>query len=412
MSLKSTSFSSFSALRVRDFRLYFMGQIVSVSGTWMQRVAQGWLVYQLTGSALGLGIAAFASGAPALLLMPFAGVWADRYPRHIILLVTQTVELLLALILGILTLTGRVQFEHITLCALALGITAAIGEPARQAFMREVTGREALNSGLAMNALIANAASVLGPALAGVLLVSIGAGWCFILNAISYIAVIISLLIIHPEQPTRTTEQKSPLRGLQEGFVYVWQHPTLASWLMLASAVNIVGTAAFYTLMPVFAAVALGDGKAGYAVLSTATGLGAAVGAVISIPLGNRFGLERVRIVNALLWTGLTVVLAATTSWPVAFVFCGLLGLVYCVFYTATNILIQTHTDDAYRGRVMALWMLNRFAFSPVGALFIGAIADRIGISATWTFCGIAGVAMMLFVRYRGTALRKAIPSS
>jgi MFS family permease len=401
MTLKSRSMVTFSALQVRDVRVYCIGQIVSVSGTWMQRVAQGWLVYQLTGSALGLGAAAFASGLPALLLMPFAGVWADRYPRHIILLVTQAVELFLALILGTLTITGQVKFEHIIACALALGITAAIGEPARVAFMREITGREALNSGLAMNALIANGASVIGPAFAGLLLVSIGAGWCFILNGVSYLAVIVSLLIIHPEQPAGSPKHSSPLRGLREGFAYVLQHPHLAYWLLMTSAVNIVGTAAFYTLMPAFATVALGDGKVGYATLSTATGIGAVVGAVISIPLGTAFGLERIQTINALLWTGLTVVLAATTQWIPALVLCGMLGFVYCVFFTVTNILIQTHTDDLYRGRVMALWTLNRFAFSPLGALLISAVADGIGIPATWSFCAVGGVAIMLVMRYQ-----------
>jgi hypothetical protein len=191
------------------------------------------------------------------------------------------------------------------------------------------------------------------------------------------------------------------LRGLREGFAYVLQHPHLAYWLLMTSAVNIVGTAAFYTLMPAFATVALGDGKVGYATLSTATGIGAVVGAVISIPLGTAFGLERIQGINALLWTGLTVVLAATTQWIPALVLCGTLGFVYCVFFTVTNILIQTHTDDLYRGRVMALWTLNRFAFSPLGALLISAVADGIGIPTTWSFCAVGGVAIMLVMRYQ-----------
>ncbi|NJR12347.1 MFS transporter [bacterium] len=281
---------AFDVLHIRAFRLYFFGQMISISGTWMQRVAQGWLVYHLTGSPFSLGFAAFATGVPAVLLMPFAGVWADRTSRRHLLLITQVAELMTAFVLGVLVLTQTIQFYHVVVCALVLGVTTAIGEPARQSFMKEMTGPTALHKGLALNALMVNAASVIGPAIAGVMLLSLGAGWCFVLNGLSYLAVIASLLSIHVPQPAASPGRRSPLHDLKEGVRYIQQHAQLPRLLKTATLVNILGIGALQTLLPAFAADTLHDAKIGYALLTATIGVGAVAGAAAAVPLGNRFG--------------------------------------------------------------------------------------------------------------------------
>jgi len=391
---------TFSALRVRDFRLYFIGQMISVSGTWMQRVAQGWLVFYLTGSALNLGITAFASGVPALLLMPFAGVLADRHPRRIILFLTQLAELIVAFVLGVLVLTNTVRFEHVVLCALALGVTSALGEPARQAFMRELTGDAALSSGLALNALMSNIAGVVGPAVAGVLLITVGAGWCFMLNAASYLAVLASLLTIRPKLTLRLAPLSSPFQRLIDGLQYARQQGRIVPLLLTATVINILGIGALQTLLPAFAAVALNTPKAGYAALSAAISAGSILGAALIVPLGSRFGQERVTVTTAVLWTGLTVVFAITNSLIVAVILACILGFVYTVFFVTSNTVLQTHIEEAYRGRVMALWSLNRFALAPIGALAIGIFANLIGTPITLILCAGIGVVIPLMLRF------------
>lgn len=400
MTAHSAPLMTFFALRVRDFRLYFIGQMISVSGTWMQRVAQGWLVFSLTGSALNLGIAAFASGIPALLLMPFAGVLADRYPRRIILFLTQLAELIVAFMLGALVLTGTVRFEHVVLCTLALGVTTALGEPARQAFMRELTGDAALNSGLALNALMSNIAGVVGPAFAGVLLITVGAGWCFILNAASYLAVLASLMIIRPKLMPGPAPRSSPFQRLIDGLRYAQQQGRIVPLLLNATVINILGIGALQTLLPAFAAVALNTPKAGYAALSAAISAGSILGAALIVPLGSQFGRDRITATTAALWTGLTVVFAITNSLVVAVILAFILGFVYTVFFVTSNTLLQTHTEEVYRGRVMALWSLNRFALAPIGALIIGIFANLIGTPVTLILCAGMGVVMLLILRF------------
>jgi MFS family permease len=407
MARSRTTSGTLEAFRYSNFRLYFLGQLVSLSGTAMQRVAQGWLVYQLTHSELWLGVVAFAIGFPVLICTPFAGVLVDRFSRRRIMWITQFVEMIAAFLLAALVLTGVVQSWHIATLSLLLGINSAFGEPARFALIRELVERNALNSALSLNALLWNTAAIIGPALAGIALLQFGAGWCFLFNGISYFAVLLSLGLMHMPEVHRSNASQSVLAELGAGLRFVREHETIGTLLVGATVINVLGLSLFQTLIPAFADVALHAPKTGNAMLEAMIGIGSVAAAALNVWICTRFGRGRLVQVAALFIPVGGFIVALTQAEWLAGVLAVALGFGYASFFVSSNILIQSQVSDEFRGRVMALWSLNRFAFAPISGLVIGLLAQVFGTPQTMIGCSLLCLILMILITRRAATVRR-----
>ncbi len=397
--------STLAALRYPNFRLYFAGQLISLSGSWMQIIAQGWLVFQLTREELWLGIVACAAGLPSLLLSPFAGVLVDRIPRRRLLIISQTAQMLLALTLAALTFSGVVQVYHIVALAFLLGITNAVDAPSRQSIIVDLVGHDDLSSGIALNSIMFNVSRIVGPAAAGVLLAQVGAAWCFLFNGISFLAVIFMLFIIHPQAALPPTGSLSPIRRLKEGLRFSRYHPTIAPLLLLAFVSGLF-TVNLSTLFPAFADVVLKSPTEGYAAISTAMGFGAVAAGVLMTWLGKHFGRGQVitAMVVFVMLVGLLVSRTTTVSSAAALM--ALFGFGIILQFVTTNTLIQSEVPDEFRGRVMSLYTLTFFGLSPFGALALGAVANVIGTPDAMALYTLAGGLLSLLVLLRFPRMR------
>src|SRR5258708_29848945 len=266
--------STMAAMQSSAFRMYFAGQLVSVSGTWMQAIAQQVVVYDLTKSEFALGVVALAQGIPALLLTSIAGVIIERFPRRYLLILTQTIQMILAFIMAALYFTHTLQVWHIVALSFGIGVSNALDAPARQAFVVEMVGREDLTSGIVLQSIMFNMARVVGPALGGLALATVGAGWCFFLNGLSFLAVIISLFVMHVPMMIRPVGRMAIWKPLKEGMQFSRRHPTIAPLLLLSATTSIFGIT-FGVLIPSFADQVLHDTSGGTAALATAQGVGA-----------------------------------------------------------------------------------------------------------------------------------------
>ncbi len=395
-----------AAFRYYNFRLYFFGQLVSTSGTWMQTVAQGWLVFSLTQSEIWLGIVACMAGLPALFLSPFAGVIVERSPRHHILIFTQVIQMMLAFILAWLTFTNTVQVWHIVALSFLLGTTNAIDAPARQALVVDMVGRQDLSSGISLTSVMYNASRVFGPSAAGIALVQFGPAWCFLLNGLSFLAVIVSLLAMHIEHETRIAGNAAPLTQLKEGLSFARHHLTIAPLLLLATVGAIFGFNV-WTLLPSYADKVLNSPKEGYAALSTANGIGAVVAAILITSVGARFGRGRVVTVMAIVAAIGTFALSRMTTVPLALVFTIMAGFSLIMQFVTMNTLIQSEVPDEFRGRVLSLYTLTFFGVAPFGALALGFIAEAIGTPNALTLCAILSGSLSAIILARSPKLRQ-----
>jgi MFS family permease len=388
------------ALRHRNFQLFFSGQLISLTGTWMQTVAQAWLVYRLTGSALLLGSVGFASQFPVFLVAPFGGITADRVNRQRLVIATQISAMILAAILAWLCLSGRVQVWHIFVLAGLLGVVNAFDIPGRQAFLIDMVGKEDLMNAIALNSSMFNGARVIGPAIAGILVARIGEGWCFAANSISYIAVITGLLLMHVHCAPRASKH-SPIEDIIEGFRWVNQTRIIRSLLLLIGLVSLVGMP-YTVLMPVFADKILHGGARGLGILMGATGVGALFGALTLAAKTGIKGLGRwVTITCATLGISLFLFSFSTSFWLSAAL---LLPAGYSMMLqmACSNTLIQTMVPDQLRGRVMSLYSMMFMGMAPFGAFFGGALAHRIGAPIT---VAVGGVACVVGAIWFGRAL-------
>ncbi len=381
------------ALRHRNFQLFFSGQLISLIGTWMQSVAQSWLVYRLTGSALLLGSVGFASQIPVFLFAPLGGITADRVNRRHIVIATQVSAMVLAFILAALTLSHAIDHRVWLIFVLAalLGVVNAFDIPGRQSFLVEMVGREDLMNAIALNSSMFNGARVIGPAIAGMLLVKIGEGWCFFGNAVSYIAVIIGLLMMRVESRTRAA-MGSPLEHMMEGFRFVNQTAPIRALLLLLGVVSLVGMP-YVVLMPIFADQILHGGARGLGILMGATGVGALLGALTLAFREGVKGLGRwVAWCCAGFGASLIVFALSHTFWVSVIL---LLPVGYCMMLqmACSNTLIQVMVPDALRGRVMAVYSMMFMGMAPIGALLGGALAERFGAPHTVALGGLASVA-------------------
>ena len=376
------------ALRYRNFQLFFSGQLISLIGTWMQNVAQAWLVYRLTGSAVLLGSVSFAGQIPVFLMSPLGGIVADRFRRHRVVIATQAASMLLALALAALTLTGLVRIWHIFVLSALLGVVNSFDIPARQAFIVDMVGREDLINAIALNSSMFNASRVVGPAVAGILVASVGEGWCFFANGASYLAVIAGLLFMKVELHKAVKQPGSPLADVIEGFRFVMRSTPIHHLMILLGILSVTGMP-FAVLMPIFADQILHGGARGLGVLMGASGVGALAGALLLASRQSVRGLGRWVAISAAAFGASLIAFAISQSFWLS---CALLlptGFAMMVEMGSSNTLIQTMSPDHLRGRVMSVYSMMFMGMAPIGALLAGVAAARFGAPATVAGGGI-----------------------
>jgi len=387
------------ALRHRNFQLFFSGQLISLIGTWMDNIAEAWLVYRLTGSSLLLGTVAFAGQIPVFLLAPIGGMVADRWNRQRVVIATQASSMVLAGILAVLTLTRRVTVWEVVVLAALMGAVNAFDIPARQAFLVDMVGREDLMNGIALNSSMFNGARVIGPSIAGILVASIGEGWCFAANSVSYIAVIIGLLLMHVNRAPVETMRVSPFEHIVEGFRFVWNTGPIRALLLLLGLVSLVAMP-YSVLMPIFAAKILHGNARTLGVLMGATGVGALGGA---LTLASRTGVKGLGrwVAVACASFGTFLILFSLSRWYLLSV--ALLvpvGFAMMVQMASSNTLIQAMVPDRLRGRAMAVYSMMFMGMAPMGALLSGWSADHLGAQWTLAIGGVGAiVGAALFAR-------------
>ena len=391
------------ALERRNYRLFVAGQLVSLIGTWTQSVAQSWLVYRLTGSAFWLGVASFSQQAPTFLFASLGGLLADRHRRRTLLLVTQSSAMMLAVALATLTLSAHVRVAHILVLAALLGGVNAVDSPTRQSFVPEMVGRENLGSAVALNTTMVTGASFVGPAIAGVAIKVLGEGWCFVVNAASFLPVIAALLAMRDlPPPTKGPARESMWARLREGFRFAATHEGVRALLMLLALIALAGLP-FATLMPIFATTILHGDARTLGLLMGAPGLGAVL---VGLILASRRGAHSYRWIAGASGTfGVVLVLFSQTGslWSAIATLIPL-GMASMIQLTATNTLIQTMTPDALRGRVMAIWLMSLMGFAPIGSLIAGSITTALGprivLAVGGATCALGGIA---FARWAWT---------
>jgi len=373
---------TFAAFKYRNYRLWFVGQLVSLFGTWMQTTAQGYLVFQLTNSPSYLGYVAFASGVPTWLFMLYGGVIADRMSRRTLMIITQTAMLVLAFILALLTFTGRVQPWHIVVLAFLLGIANAFDAPARQAFVLEMVEREDLTNAIALNATMFNAATAVGPAVAGITYAVFGPAWCFTLNGLSFIAVIVALLMMRIEPQAAPARRSSAAGELIAGLRYAVAHPIIRLLIGLIGLISLFGLS-FATLLPAWAVTVLRGDATTLGWLQSGRGLGALIGALYLASLGRIKFKGRLLMIGVVLFPIMLAGFALVRWLPLALLFLVLVGATMILAMNLANAIVQTLVSDELRGRVMGIYSLVFFGFMPIGGLLAGAVADSIGEQPT-----------------------------
>lgn len=382
----------------RNFQLFIAGQLVSLIGTWMQTTAQLWLVYKLTGSAALLGIFGFASQVPMLFLSSIGGYVGDRYNRHRGVIVTQTVSMILAFVLAGLTLTKLINEWELIVIAFLVGIVNAFDVPIRQAFLVQMVGKEDLPNAIALNSSIFNGARVVGPAIAGFAIAAVGEGWCFFLNGLSFVAVIVALLMMRlvPREIKPSTD--SPLQSLVQGFRYAMGDLPTRSALLLLSVLSLFGLQ-YSVFMPIFAQDILKGNARTLGLLMSSAGIGAVLGALHFAARTHYKGLARwIATTSTTCAVGLVLFSQAKTFWVcIAVLF--VVGFAATSQMAATNTLIQNRVPDELRSRVMAVYATMFMGVQPVGALIAGGLAKHWGAPATLTIFGaLVLVGCLIFI--------------
>jgi MFS family permease len=390
------------SMRYRNFQLFFSGQLISLIGTWMDNVAEAWLVYRLTGSSLLLGAVAFAGQIPIFLLGPLGGFVADRWDRRKIVIATQFSSMILASMLSFLTLTKRVTVGEVTLLAALMGVVNAFDVPARQSLLVELVGREDLMNAIALNSSMFNGARIIGPSVAGILVASIGEGWCFFANAVSYIAVIAGLLMMRMQR-TKIERPSSPWDHIIEGFRFVRDTRPIRALLLLLGLVSLVALP-YSVLMPIFAAKILHGSARTLGVLMGATGIGALAGALMLASRTQLQGLGKLVATSCAGFGACLILFSFSRSYTISTILLAPVGFFVMVQMASTNTLIQSMVPDRLRGRTMAVYSMMLLGMAPIGALLAGAVADRIGAPWTVAVGGIGAiVGAAIFARHLPT---------
>ena len=398
--------NTFAAFRHPNYRLYFSGQIVSLVGTWMQIVAQGWLVYQLTDSPLYLGLVSFAASVPVFVLSLGAGAIIDRLPRRRVLVATQTSAMLLAFVLAFLTFSGLVQPWHILVLSFLLGVVNAFDGTARQTFVKDLVGKEDLMNAIALNSATFNTSRLIGPALAGLALATVGAGWCFLLNGLSFLAVIVALLRMKLPSFVPPARRGPLAAEIGEGLRYIRHDPIVLPVIGLVVVSSVFGFS-YNALLPAYARDVLQVGAQGLGLLSTAVGLGALVGALWVASSGRSQHKGWLLTFGSLLFPVMLCLLAFTDTFAVALLVLVGAGLGFMVQNATANTLVQTTVPDDLRGRVMSVYMLAFFGMSPIGSLQGGAVAERWGVAAGIGLGASIALGFALWLMWRVPALKR-----
>jgi MFS family permease len=409
ISITNKKFTIFNAMRSRNYRLYFYGQSVSLIGTWMQRTAVAWVIYTLTHSTLMLGLMLFASQFPSFLLSIFGGVVSDRYNRFSVLLTTQVASLVQASLLAVLVLLGSYTAWEMLALSVVLGCINAFDVPARQALMYDIIDdKNDLPNALALNATMFNLARLLGPAIAGIMLEKFGAGFCFLLNAASFIAVIGSLLLMRLPPRKVIPHTKRPGRELKEGFAYLRQTPSLSRPILLLAAMSLL-VIPFVTLLPVYAKIIFQGNASTFGFINSFIGLGAIGGALFLASLPSKANRGKVLMVNTLLF-GTGLILFSHTGWfPLAMVFVLLTGFGMMATTTITNTIIQTTAAPEMRGRAISYYAMAYFGMLPLGSLLVGFVSQYLGVRNTILAEGCAALLIVFLFR---SFLSRPEPSS
>ena len=387
----------FRALSYRNYRLFFFGQSISLVGTWMQQVAMSWLVYRLTGSALLLGTVGFTSQIPTFLVAPFAGVLADRCNRRRLLLVTQSVAMTQAFLLSYFVLTGSIQVWQIIALSLLLGVVNGFDIPVRQSFVIEmVEEKQGLANAIALNSSMVNAARLVGPSIAGLLISVVGEGVCFFLNGVSYLAVLLSLaaMRVTPRPPAKTST--SILHELREGVSYAVNFVPIRAILLLLALMSLMGMP-YAVLLPVFAKDVLHGGPHTFGFLMAASGIGAFCATLYLASRRSVIGLGRLIAIScALFGVGVAAFALSGVLW-VSLICLSITGFGAMMQVAASNTILQTIVDDDKRGRIMSLFTMSFMGMTPFGSLFAGALAARFGAPLTVQMGGLACLVGALF---------------
>jgi MFS family permease len=390
---------SLRALKYYNFRLYFLGQAISLIGTWMQRIAVSWLVYKMTHSALMLGLVGFAGQIPILLLSPYAGAFVDRHSRYRTLVATQIASMIQAGLLALIVLTNHYDIISIISLSVILGIINAFDTPSRQSFMIVlVQKKEDLPNGIALNSSMVTLARLLGPAAAGILLSSFGEGICFLINFLSFIAVIGSLLFMKIKVPERKKHEEPIWKGLQEGYSYLKQSLGLKSAILLMSLTSLF-VMPYSTLFPVYAQTIFKGNVTTFSWLNSISGLGALIGAVYIANLKTGTNLLKLIAFSSLLLAISLILFSHMHQLTIAlfFIMLGEIGMLAQI--AATNTFVQTNVDERMRGRVLSYYVMAFLGMQPIGSLIIGFVAHVIGAQLTVMLEGVAGViAVLMFI--------------
>jgi MFS family permease len=397
------------ALRHRNYRLFFGGQSVSLVGTWITRIATSWLVYRITGSALLLGVVGFCGQIPTLLLSPFAGVLVDRLDRHRILVVTQVLSMLQSLALALLALPGIITVGEILFLQVVQGVINAFDTPARQSFIVDmIEDRADLPNAIALNSSMVNGSRIIGPSIGGIVIAAVGEGWCFMLDAISYLAVIASLLAMHvAKKPPRHTTSRVT-EELRAGFSYVSRSVPMRSALLLLALVSTMGMP-YTVLMPAIASGVLHGGPHTLGFLMTASGLGALAGALYLASRSSVIGLGRAMVLATMAFgVGLIGFSQSRVLW-LSLLLLPIVGGGMMVETASTNTILQTIVEEEMRGRVMSFYTMAFLGTAPLGSLLAGVAADRIGAPMTVLFGGVACVAAGGWFALRLPAIRTVL---
>ena len=394
------------ALRSRNYRLFFGGQSISLVGTWMTRIATSWLVYRLTKSPFLLGLTSFAGQAPTFFLGPFAGVWVDRWDRHRTLIVTQILSMLQSFGLAVLALLHVITIWEVILLMLFQGLINSFDMPTRQAFVVQmVDDRNDLSNAIALNSSMVNAARLVGPAIAGVLIAAVGEGYCFLLDGISYIAVIISLFSMHVQPRAAGQAHRRVLVDFREGLTYVTRSVPIRSILLLLSVISIVAMP-YTVLMPVFASKILGGGAHTLGFLMSAVGVGALASALSLAARKTVLGLGRMIAISAALFGATLIAFSFSRVLWLSLVLLLFTGFGFLQQMAASNTILQTIVAEEKRGRVMSFYAMSFQGVAPFGSLIAGAFAARIGAPHTLAFGGVICIVAALWFARELPAIR------
>ena len=397
---------TFAALRFPNYRLWFFGQMVSVVGTWMQATAQGFLVYTLTGSSEYLGLISFVNGIPAWLLMMYGGLIADRISRRRLLIMTQSSMMILAFTMAVLVFTKAIQPWQIAILAFLLGVANAFDAPARQSYVAELVDREYMTNAIALNATMFNIGTVVGPAVAGLTYAAFGPFWCFMINGISFIAVIIGLLLMKVKPVEPVVNRRNAIVELKEGIQYVANNQIIRGLMTNLAFLSAFGFGLF-ALMPAWAVSVLGGDVRTNGWLLSARGVGSLSGGLILAMFGSRKLRGKIWGYSTLVIPVLWVAFAWITNLSMSLIVVGFIGLFMILVSNLTNAMVQTQVDDNIRGRVMGIYSMIFFGFNPVGSLIAGFSAERIGEQWTVAACGIILMVTALFAWFKMPELRK-----